>query len=227
MILKIEHRNEGHKKTQDPIGEDPGPRILCEPRALCRKPRNKTKISNFLIAQIIEYNSQSKNCFFNVSQAIFLCSFVFQISFNSKWFYLCFMVHGLMVQALRDKIQWTYLKRLSRTCCESIDNKEYHSVSGIVYFTSVTKFHYLNLEMLNISSHKILFTASIQRFMLSQQNDVIPFQQSPMVQIGSISFLEPHKIFKRLAPSHRSNLWNILDTNKSVLWNILDRLTLP
>ena len=45
-----------------------------------------------------------------------------------------------------------------------------------------------------------------------------------MFQIGSISFLEPRRSSKRCVPSHKSNLWNILDTNESVLWNVLDTL---
>ena len=58
--------------------------------------------------------------------------------------------------------------------------------------------------------------------MLSQQNDVSTFSQSPMVLIGSIRFLEQHRSSKSCAPLHKSNLWNILDTNESVLWNILE-----
>ena len=58
--------------------------------------------------------------------------------------------------------------------------------------------------------------------MLSQQNDVSTFSQSLMVLIGSIWFLEQHRSSKSCAPSHKSNLWNILDTNESVLWNILE-----
>lgn len=58
--------------------------------------------------------------------------------------------------------------------------------------------------------------------MLSQQNDIIILQQSLTVLIISISFLEPHKNFKTCAPSHRSILWNVLDTNISVLWTFLD-----
>ena len=45
-----------------------------------------------------------------------------------------------------------------------------------------------------------------------------------MFLIGSISFLEPRRSSKRCVPSHKSNLWNILDTNESVLWNILNIL---
>ena len=45
-----------------------------------------------------------------------------------------------------------------------------------------------------------------------------------MVLIDSISFLKPRKSSKRCTPSHKSNLWNILDTNESVLWNIFDTL---
>ena len=47
--------------------------------------------------------------------------------------------------------------------------------------------------------------------MLSQQTDLMTFQQTPMALIGSISFLKPHRSFKRCAPLHKSNLWKILD----------------
>ena len=60
--------------------------------------------------------------------------------------------------------------------------------------------------------------------MLSQGNDVITFQQSPMALTGSISFPEQYRNCKRCAPSQKSILWNILDSNESVLWNIFDTL---
>ena len=51
--------------------------------------------------------------------------------------------------------------------------------------------------------------------------------QSPMVLIGSISFLETHRSSNICAPSQKSNLLNILDTNKSVVGYILDTLLPP
>ena len=98
---------------------------------------------------------------------------------------------------------------------QSINNKKYHYVSSVVFH----KYHKIPISNLEISS-----TAYILEFILSQQNDLITFSQSPLVLHGSISFLEPHRSSKRCVPLHKSNLWNILGTNESVLWNILDNI---